>query len=117
MAAMADFFAGIPVSDFSRSLTWHEQLWGGAPSFFPHETEAVWELGAHRFVYVVERPEHAGHALHTLFVEDLEPFLAEIASRGIEPAERETYENGVTKVIFRDPDGNEIGVAGKAPVN
>ena len=31
---------------------------------------------------------------------------------GIEPAERETYGNGVRKVIYRDPDGNEIGYGG-----
>jgi len=32
--------------------------------------------------------------------------------RGVEPAERETYENGVRKVTYRDPDGNEIGFGG-----
>jgi len=29
-----------------------------------------------------------------------------------EPATRETYSNGVRKVTFRDPDGNEIGYGG-----
>ena len=38
--------------------------------------------------------------------------VAEIASRGLEPAERETYSNGVRKATFRDPDGNEIGFGG-----
>jgi hypothetical protein len=38
--------------------------------------------------------------------------MAAIAGRGIEPAERETYSNGVRKWIFRDPDGNEIGFGG-----
>ncbi len=32
-----------------------------------------------------------------------------IASRGVEPAQRETYSNGVRKATYRDPDGNEIG--------
>ena len=32
--------------------------------------------------------------------------------RGIEPASQETYGNGVLKVIYRDPDGNEIGFGG-----
>jgi hypothetical protein len=31
---------------------------------------------------------------------------------GIQPAERETYSNGVRKAIYRDPDGNEIGFGG-----
>jgi hypothetical protein len=38
--------------------------------------------------------------------------LSQIAERGLEPAEHETYANGVRKVIFRDPDGNEIGFGG-----
>ena len=29
-----------------------------------------------------------------------------------EPASRETYGNGVRKVIYRDADGNEIGFGG-----
>jgi hypothetical protein len=50
--------------------------------------------------------------MHTLFVDDLDARIDGIAARGIEPTERETYENGVQKVIYRDPDGNEIGFAG-----
>jgi hypothetical protein len=47
------------------------------------------------------------HALHTVFVEDLDERVDSISARGIEPASRETYGNGVRKVIYRDPDGNE----------
>ena len=32
------------------------------------------------------------------------------ASRGIDPQTQETYENGVRKTIYRDPDGNELGL-------
>ena len=108
-----DLFAGIPVSDYDRALDWYERLLGAGPSFLPNDTEAVWELGEHRFVYVELRPEDAGHALHTLFVDDIEAVVGEIASRGIEPAERETYSNGVHKATYRDPDGNEIGFGGQ----
>ena len=38
--------------------------------------------------------------------------MATVAARGLEPAERETYDNGVRKVTFRDPDGNEFGFGG-----
>jgi hypothetical protein len=31
---------------------------------------------------------------------------------GIEPAETETYDNGVRKATYRDADGNEIGIGG-----
>jgi predicted enzyme related to lactoylglutathione lyase len=105
-------FAGIPVGDYAAALAWYEKLLGGPPSFFPHDTEAVWELAEHRSVYIVQRPEHAGHAMHTIIVDDLDTLMAEIAQRGLEPATRETYPDGVRKATYADPDGNEIGFGG-----
>ncbi len=107
-----DLFAGIPVSDFAGALAWYEKLLGSPPAFFPHDTEAVWELAEHRLIYIVQRPEHAGHAMHTIIVDDLDTLMAEIAQRGLEPAKQETYENGVRKTTYVDPDGNEIGFGG-----
>ena len=107
-----DLFAGICVSDFAAAQPWYERLLGSEPSFFPHDTEAVWELAEHRFVYVVEDAERAGHATHTIFVEDLDARVSKIAARGVSPAERETYANGVRKITYRDADGNEIGFGG-----
>jgi len=52
-------FAGVPVRDFAAALAWYERLLGGPPSFFPHDTEAVWQLAEHRSVYVVQRPASA----------------------------------------------------------
>ena len=51
----------------------------------------------------------------TLFVDDFDGFVDAVAQRGIQPVTLETYENGVRKAIYRDPDGNEVGVGG-APV-
>jgi catechol 2,3-dioxygenase-like lactoylglutathione lyase family enzyme len=105
-------FAGIPVGDYERALAWYERLLGSGPSFLPNATEAVWELAEHRSVFIEERPEHAGHAMHTILVDDLDALVQAVAGRGIEPAEQETYSSGVRKVTYRDPDGNEIGFGG-----
>ena len=102
-------FAGIPVSDFTAALGWYEGLFGAPPSSFPHDTEAVWQLAEHCLVYVVQRPEHAGHAMHTIIVDDLDTVEAGIAGRGLAPAKREAYDNGALKITYIDPDGNEIG--------
>lgn len=102
-------FAGIPVSDFTTSLAWYGKLFGTPPSFFPHDTEAVWQLAEHRAVYIVQQPEHTGYAMHTVIVEDLDTLVAQIAKRGLAPAKREAYGNGVRKITYVDPDGNEIG--------
>ena len=111
-----DLFAGIPVSDYAAALGWYERLFDSPPSFVPTETEAVWELAEHRFAYIAQRPDHAGHAMHAVFVDDLDALVAHIAQRGLAPAERETYSNGVRKATYRDPDGNEIGFGG-APLS
>ena len=47
-------------------------------------------------------------------VDDLDARLESIGARGIAPASQETYGNGVRKVIYRDPDDNEIGFGGAA---
>ena len=63
-------------------------------------------------MFIVQRPEHAGHAIPTILVDDLDARVAQIADRGLEPAMRETYANGTRKITYRDPDGNEIGFGG-----
>jgi catechol 2,3-dioxygenase-like lactoylglutathione lyase family enzyme len=108
-------FAGIRVRDFTAARAWYERLLG-EPSFFPHATEVVWTLADGRSLYILEEPGRAGGALITVFVDDLDALVAEIGSRGLEPAERETYSNGVRKATYRDDDGNEIGFGG-APRN
>jgi catechol 2,3-dioxygenase-like lactoylglutathione lyase family enzyme len=108
-------FAGLRVRDFQAARRWYEQLLG-EPTFFPHATEAVWTLADNRSVYVVEHADGAGSSVVTIFLDDLDAHVAAIAARGLEPNERQTYSNGVRKVLYRDPDGNELGFGG-APVN
>jgi catechol 2,3-dioxygenase-like lactoylglutathione lyase family enzyme len=104
-------FAGLRVKDFRAARPWYERLLG-APAFFPHATEAVWTLAEDRSVYVVEHRDRAGYGVVTIFVNDLDARVAEIAGRGLEPDDIENYPNGVRKVVYRDPDGNEVGFGG-----
>jgi catechol 2,3-dioxygenase-like lactoylglutathione lyase family enzyme len=104
-------FAGLRVRDFAAARAWYERLLG-EPTFFAHATEAVWTLAEDRSVYIEEDADRAGHGMVTFFVDDLDRWVAEIAARGLEPAERETYSNGVRKATYRDPDGNEVGFGG-----
>src|SRR5687768_10501827 len=94
-----DLYAGIPVANYAAALEWYERLLGSPPTFVASDTEVVWELAEHRSVAIEHRPEHAGHAMHTIFVDDLDTLVAQIAARGLNPVERETYSNGVRKAI------------------
>jgi len=63
-----DLFAGIAVADYAAALKWYERLLGSPPTFFPHDTEAMWELAEHRYLHPASgaasprRPRNA-HAL------------------------------------------------------
>ena len=103
-------FGGIPVRDFAAALPWYRQLFGGDPTFVATDTEAGWVLASQRSVYIEQVPERAGHAMHTILVPDLDAEVARISARGLEPARRETYGNGVRKITYRDADGNEFGL-------
>lgn len=104
-------FAGLRVRDFQAARPWYERLLG-EPTFLPHDSEAVWTLAEDRSVYIVEDADAAGKSVVTLFVDDLDGDVAAIAARGLEPDEQQTYSNGVRKMVYRDPDGNEVGFGG-----
>jgi hypothetical protein len=108
-------FAGIRVGDLATARGWYERLLG-EPSFFPNASEVAWTLADGRSLYIQEDPGRAGSALITILVDDLDERTSQIGARGLQPAERETYANGVRKAIYRDEDGNEIGFGG-APGN
>lgn len=109
-----DLFAGVAVSDLPRAVRWFDRLFGAVESFEPNATERVWTLSEHCHLYVDLRPQHAGHSMVTMFVDDYDAFLEAAASRGVHPQAQETYDNGVRKAIYHDPDGNEVGVGGPA---
>lgn len=109
-----DLFAGIPVSSYATAPPWYERFFGGRHSFLPNESAAVREVAGHRYLYIVQDPRRAGNALVLSFVDDLEDRVAAIARQGIEPARRGNYDGGVTKVTYRDADGNEVSFGGRA---
>jgi glyoxalase/bleomycin resistance protein/dioxygenase superfamily protein len=111
-AVSLNLFAGVGVSDFGAARVWYARLLGAEPSLHPHATEAVWELAEHRYLFILEDAERAGQATHTIFVDDFDTRVADIAARGIEPDERVTYPGKARKAIYRDRDGNEISFGG-----
>ncbi len=107
-----DLFAGFPVRDYASASAWYERLLGCPPAFLPNEIEAVWELAEHRYIFIKVLPEHAGQAFNLFFISDLDRFTAAVSQRGLEPTKRETLSNGVRRVIYLDPDRNEVGFGG-----
>jgi catechol 2,3-dioxygenase-like lactoylglutathione lyase family enzyme len=106
--ATTEFFAGIPVTDFSARLGWYERLFGKPPDFLPHESEAVWQITEHAWVYVVADAERAGKALVTVLVDDLDAQIAQLAGRGVPIGQIEVIPDAARSVEITDPDGNKV---------
>lgn len=109
-----ELFAGVPVTNFQISLDWYQRLFGTAPAFFPNDIEAVWALAGHRWFYIIVDKARAGGAIQTIICSDLEGLIEDISARGIDYRREELPAEGVRKVMYEDPDGNEIGL-GRVP--
>ncbi|MGX5653608.1 VOC family protein [Geodermatophilus nigrescens] len=108
-----DLFAGVRVRDITTARTWYERLLGSEPAFLPNDVEAVWAVGEHRWLYLLEDAPKSGAALVTIMVADLDATAEAIRQRGIEPTGLEDY-GEARKYVFHDPDGNEVGI-GQVP--
>jgi hypothetical protein len=105
----ADIFAGIPVADFKTSQDWYERLFGSPPSFYPNDVEAVWQLGEHMWIYIIVDAGRAGRSIQNVMGDDLDTLISEISKRGIDFDKDDHPADNTRKVIYFDPDGNEIG--------
>jgi predicted enzyme related to lactoylglutathione lyase len=112
--AIEHVFAGIPVSDYGAARPWYEQLFGRAPDVDVSDVEAMWQLATAGWVYIVEDPERAGHALFTVLVDDLADHVAALAARGLTTGDIETIPGAVRVAAIVDADGNKIQI-GEAP--
>lgn len=109
---MVDLFAGFPVAAYQPALEWYRRLFGTEPSFYPNDREAVWEVGDHCYVYFEVLPHRTGGSLSMVMVADLDDRIDAITGRGIGPTRVEQYEGNMRKVVYTDPDGNEISFGG-----
>ena len=110
---MTALFAGLLVSDLAVAEAWWTAALGSDPVMRPNDAEAVWEVGPERYVYLDAALDGRtpGQGEVTLFLDGgLDDRVAAVSEHGIEPTLRETYDNGVRKVTFTDPDGNRLGL-------
>lgn len=104
-----DIFAGVPVKDYETSIKWYEKLFGCPPSFFPNDVEAVWQVAEHQWMYIIVDSARAGHSIQNLMVTELNNLIDQVAERGITYSKEELPADNTRKVMYYDPDGNEVG--------
>jgi catechol 2,3-dioxygenase-like lactoylglutathione lyase family enzyme len=94
---------GIPTADFESALAWYERFLGRTPDRFPNDHEAVWQLADTGLIYLVVDARRAGNALVTLSVSDLDGWLDEVSTRGINVGEIDTMSGIVRKTAIAQP--------------
>jgi len=110
MIATDHLFAGIPVTDRDAAAGWYEPFVARPADLIPNEDEAAWQLTPSSWIYVFADQRRAGSAIHTLLVDDLDAFLAELAARGIATDAVETLRTSVRVSAVTDPNGNRLKV-------
>ena len=103
-------FAGVAVADYESALAWYKRFFGRSPDVPVSENEAMWQVAETGWIYVVDDANHAGNALLTLHVDNLENHVAELRERGLETAAIETAPGLYRKAVITDPDGNMISL-------
>jgi hypothetical protein len=73
--------AVIPVADFAAALAWYERLLGRPADIVPMEGLAEWHITETGGIQVLHDAEHAGTALLTLTVDDLDALVASLAAK------------------------------------
>ena len=108
---MEVLFAGVPVSNFAAALGWYEALFGRPADIHVKDDEDMWRVADAAWVYVVQDPARAGHALVTISVSDLDVAVRTLEGRGITAAPIEQVGDAGRKASVTDPDGNLIALA------
>lgn len=103
-------FVGVAVRDLAVAEDWYGRLLGRPPDIVVNDAEVMWRMADAAWLYLVVRPERAGHALVTVAVADLVATVAEVAATGVAVGPTEAVGDAGLKAVATDPDGNEVSL-------
>lgn len=99
-----------PVRAIDTAVGWYERLLGRPVDTRPMPGLADWHIAPYAWLQVFESPEHAGHTLVNLVVDDLDKTLADLAGRDITPGPVMPGSQRVRFAAVEDPDGNRVSL-------
>jgi predicted enzyme related to lactoylglutathione lyase len=105
---MQVLFASVAVADLQSALPWYEQVFGRAADIVPNQSEVMWRVSDHGWLYVIQDPARAGRTVVTIAVSDLEQFVAGLAARGVSAGPIEDVGEAARKANVLDSDGNVL---------
>ncbi len=101
-------FAGVATADLEAAIVWYEALLGKPADIIVNDDEVMWQIREGAWLYLLEDPVHAGHALVTVSVPDLDRAVAEIADRGLDGPTIDAIGTAARKASYFDPEGNMV---------
>lgn len=110
---IAHTLAVVAVSDFDTSHDWYRRLFDMPATNVPMPGNlAEWRLTDTGWLQMFHAPEHAGHSLANIAVDDLHRHADQLRSRGVDVGEIVDVNKGVRVCSIDDPDGNVITLIG-----
>lgn len=105
--------AVVAVRDFDTSHDWYRRLFDRDATNVPMpDSLAEWRLTGTGWLQMFHAPEHAGHSLANVAVDDIDEHIRALRHRGLEPGEIVEADKGVRLCSIADPDGNTITFIG-----
>jgi predicted enzyme related to lactoylglutathione lyase len=103
--------AVIPVADVDSACGWFESFFGRPADERPMDSLAEWHLSEPGIVQVFQSPDKAGQTAVNFIVDDLDDYLAGLASKGITATEPQEVSQGRQRLAtITDPDGNQLSL-------
>ena len=105
---MEVLFASVPVADLRAGVSWYERLFGRPADLVPNEDEAMWQVTGGGWLYVLRDSRRAGSTVVTISVSDLDRFVGDLSTRGIDAGPIEDVGAAGRKATVTDPEGNVV---------
>jgi predicted enzyme related to lactoylglutathione lyase len=103
--------AVVPVADLDLAVEWYESFFGRPADTKPMDTLAEWHLSELGVVQVFQDPDRAGRTTVNFTVDELDPTLAELTTKGITSTEPQVVASGRQRLATTtDPDHNQLGL-------
>jgi catechol 2,3-dioxygenase-like lactoylglutathione lyase family enzyme len=103
--------ATVAVADVEAAIRWYGQVLGRPFDDRPMNGAARWRLAGGSGIQLVLDGKRAGGSMVTVHVADIESFVADLASRGIESKATPRSAGAVRLAQITDPDGNLLTFA------
>ncbi len=103
-------FAVIGVTDLDNAKAWYERFFDRPPDVTIDGVEYLWRLFDNGYVVLLVEPEHAGHSMLTVLVDDADKEADALRDRGLDVGPIEVIRDVERKAPLIDPDGNAVSV-------